>query len=266
MQLMKTFNTTALAVTVLIGSITTSCNSSQSESSDVNAVKLERIPESTIPSIYGITGGEKFKQFFWTYQFASREIFLKLKDNITPESSDFLFICFYASEKMEIDASESEAALKSYFLSSKPMYDQFIRRGAWEQYITNNTDRLTTKRLELKTDKNIMDFERNIMVEDWFISLENLKVHRYLSSEGQKLDDEEFSPYSINKTAQQKSLTRWFTPFSDSMPSKDELIRLDDDYLEEKGISSKRELKLEKDCFSPEEVDRIKFNTLIDIK
>ena len=266
MQLMKTFNTTALAVTVLIGSITTSCSSSQSESSDVNAVKLERIPESRTPWFFGIKRGEKFKQFFWTYQYVSREIFLKLKDNENVNDNDVAFFCFYASEEMEIDASESEAALKSYFLSSKPMYDQFIRRGAWLKYIENNGDRQMTKRSKLSTDKNISDFDRKIVIKDLFVSAENLKVNGYLSSEGVKLDNEEFSPYSINNTAQQKSPRGWFTPFSYSMPSKDELTRFDDAYLEEKGISSKRELKLEKDCFSPEEVDRIKFNTLIDIK
>ena len=144
------------------------------------------------------------------------------------------------------------------------MYDQFIRRGAWLQYIENNTDRQMTKRSKLSTDKNISDFDSAIVMKDLFVAAENLKVHGYLSSEGVKLHNEEFSPYSINNTAQQKSPRGWFTPFSYSMPSKDELTRFDDDYLEEKGISSKRELKLEKDCFSPKEVDRIKFKTLID--
>ena len=174
MQLMKTFNTTALAVTVLIGSITTSCNSSQSESSDVNAVKLERIPESRIPWFFGIKRGEKFKQFFWTYQYASQETYLKVKDNINVNDNDFVFFCFYASEKMEIDASESEAALKGYFLSSKPMYDQFIRRGAWLKYLKNNRDRQMTKRLELSTDKNISDFDRKIVIKDLFVSAKKI--------------------------------------------------------------------------------------------
>ena len=45
MQFLKTFNKTALAVSILIGFTTTSCNSSYPESSDVNAIKMEGIKE-----------------------------------------------------------------------------------------------------------------------------------------------------------------------------------------------------------------------------
>ena len=74
MQFLKTFNKTALAVSILIGFTTTSCNSSYPESSDVNAIKMEGIKEGrTFTNRRGrlVTLKDKFKQFIWNYAFVS---------------------------------------------------------------------------------------------------------------------------------------------------------------------------------------------------
>ena len=138
MRFLKTFNKTALAVSILIGFTTTSCNSSHPESSDVNAIKMEEIKEDrTFTNRRGrlvTLKGEKFKQFIWNYAFVSKAVHDELKYNgREAEAGDIVFFCNYISEELELDASESEEAMKSYFLSSNPMYHKFIRWGAWKR-------------------------------------------------------------------------------------------------------------------------------------
>jgi len=103
---------------------------------------------------------------------------------------------------MENDASESAAALKGYFLSSKPMYDQFIRLGAWVQYIKNSRDSLEHPGRELAPDKFNSNLEREGMVKDYFVEYYKLLVHQYLADEGATVGMGS-SPYSINATTQQ---------------------------------------------------------------
>ena len=135
MQFLKTFNKTALAVSILIGFTTTSCNSSYPESSDVNAIKMEGIKEGRMFTYGGggslVTFKDKFKQFIWNYALFSKTISDELGafDEYTPTAGDVTFFCNYISEELEIDASESEEAMKGYFLSSKPMDPKFIRWG-----------------------------------------------------------------------------------------------------------------------------------------
>ena len=279
MRFLKTFNKTALAVSILIGFTTTSCNSSHPETSDINAIKMEGIKEGRTFTYGGggrlVTLKDKFKQFIWNYALVSKTITDELNAfGYTPLAGDTIFFCNYISEELEIDASESEEAMKSYFLASNPMHQKFIRWGAWNRSVEkgrsgasfNNLGTAAIRPLghsieemeaEIKrSDERYLEKQKKFDVMDTFVP-EDFNFPNTFSFK-EHLDQKRSSELYVIT-----DIMDWANP--NYIMDVSWLVLDDAEYRKERDMFYEN-FKLDKDCLSPEEVDRINFDAFIEYK